>query len=41
VLQAVEHEAREAFKYAGVAIFGPHQSLDALLQAAKDRSVRS
>ncbi len=30
VLTSVEHEAREAFKYKGMAIFGPHFDVDAL-----------
>ncbi len=30
LLTAVEHEAREAFKYKGQAIFGPHYDVDKL-----------
>lgn len=30
VLTSVEHEAREAFKYRGRAVFGPHFDVDAL-----------
>lgn len=30
VLAAVEHEAREDFRYKGVAIFGPHLDVEAL-----------
>lgn len=30
VLTAIEHEAREAFKYRGRPIFGPHFDVDAL-----------
>ena len=30
VLTAVEHEAREHFKYEGLAIFGPHYDVDKL-----------
>lgn len=32
VLTAVEHEAREEFKYKGQAIFNPHWDVEALLQ---------
>lgn len=32
VLACEEHEAREAFKYMGAAVFGPHFSVDALVQ---------
>lgn len=35
VLTAVEHEAREAFTYQGVALFQPHCSLEELVQAAR------
>ena len=31
VLAAEEHEAREAFKYRGHAIFGPHLDIEALV----------
>lgn len=34
-LMAVEHEAREDFKYQGYRIYGPHASLDALTANAK------
>ena len=30
ILTAVEHEAREAFKYRGRAVFGPHINVDVL-----------
>jgi hypothetical protein len=36
VLTSVEHEAREAFKYCGHAIFGPHLDVDKLLQLHVD-----
>lgn len=32
VLAAEEHEAREQFKYAGVALFGPHLNVEELLR---------
>lgn len=35
VMTAVEHEAREAFKYSGEAIFGPHFNVDGLWMMAK------
>lgn len=35
-LMAIEHEARESFKYKGHAIFGPHFDVEALLALAKD-----
>lgn len=34
VLTAEEHEARERFMYKGVAVFGPHIDIDAMLEAA-------
>lgn len=34
VLTSVEHEAREQFKFNGVAVFGPHLRLSALSNAA-------
>jgi hypothetical protein len=34
VLTSQEHEAREAFKYRGKAIFGPHFDVDSLHQIA-------
>jgi hypothetical protein len=36
VLTSVEHEARESFKYCGHAIFGPHLSVEKLLQLHLD-----
>ncbi len=33
-LAAEEHEAREAFKYQGRALFGPHLTMQGLLRAA-------
>lgn len=33
VLTAEEHEAREQFRYDGVAIFGPHLDVDAMVAA--------
>lgn len=38
VLAAEEHEAREAFKYRGAAIFGPHFDVDALHELARGRN---
>lgn len=35
VLTAVEHEAREQFRYKGAAIFGPHMDLDKLVELSK------
>lgn len=35
VLQAVEHETRENFRYRGKAVFGPHIDVDALVEASK------
>lgn len=35
-LAAVEHEAREKFKYKGAAIFGPHFNVDRLATLAED-----
>jgi hypothetical protein len=35
VLTALEHEAREAFKYKGFAIFGPHHDVNAMLNIAQ------
>lgn len=32
----IEHEGREAFKYEGKRIFGPHISIDALLKVAEE-----
>jgi hypothetical protein len=34
VLTALEHEAREEFRFDGRAIYGPHFSLEALAEAA-------
>lgn len=36
----VIHEARESFKYKGVAIFGPHFDADALVEIADRLEVR-
>lgn len=36
-ITAVEHRAREAFKYRGRRIFGPHFDVDALHQICADR----
>lgn len=33
-----EHEAREAFRYKGARIFGPHLDLDALREFAKKKA---
>ena len=43
VLTAIEHEAREQFKYQGQAIFGPHFNVNDLvaLAAAGSKDVRS
>ncbi len=41
VLTAIEHEAREQFKYKGVAIFQPHINPDALVEIAVQKMVRS
>lgn len=35
VLTSVEHEAREAFKYRGYPIFGPHYDVDQLVELWK------
>lgn len=35
VLTSLEHEAREQFKYRGVAVYGPHHDLDKLVQFVK------
>lgn len=37
VLTAVEHETREAFRYRGRAIFGPHIDVDALHRLVGDK----
>lgn len=37
VLTAVEHEARETFRYRGTAIFGPHFDVDRLAEFARRR----
>lgn len=37
VLTAEEHEAREAFRYKGAKIFGPHMDVDALAEFARSR----
>lgn len=41
ILAYVEHEAREGFYYKGRRIFGPHISLDALMEAAVQTEVRA
>ncbi len=38
VLTAIEHEAREQFKYKGQAIFGPHFNVNDLVELAKSGS---
>lgn len=40
VLTAAEHEAREKFKYKGHAVFGPHISVERLLEACVELEVR-
>jgi len=40
VLTALEHEARESFTYKGVALFGPHIDVKALLQCAERQDRR-
>jgi hypothetical protein len=40
VLAWYEHEAREAFKFRGQAIFNPHLSLEALCKRAGDTETR-
>lgn len=40
VLAWYEHEAREAFKYRGLAIFNPHIALDELVARAEKIEVR-
>lgn len=40
VLAWYEHEAREAFKFQGEAIFNPHLSLQALIERAEQQEVR-
>lgn len=40
VLTALEHEAREEFQFQGITLFQPHTTLSALLQAAKEQSLR-
>ena len=39
VLAAVEHEAREQFKWKGQPIYRPHYSLDALYDISKKNAV--
>lgn len=39
VLTSVEHEAREAFKYRGHAIMGPHFDVDALVGICIDKKL--
>lgn len=36
VLTAVEHEAREAFRYREQAIFGPHHDVEALVRFCRE-----
>lgn len=38
VLTALEHEARESFKFEGAAVYGPHLDIHALKALAQDRS---
>ena len=38
VLAAEEHEAREAFRYKGSKIFGPHFDVDVLVELAKKKA---
>jgi len=38
VMTALEHEARENFKYRGAAIFGPHFDVERLVSLAADES---
>lgn len=40
VLTAEEHEAREQFLYRGLAVFGPHIDVDALVAIAERKEVR-
>ena len=40
VLTAEEHEAREKFLYDGMAVFGPHIDLEALVDAAQITKLR-
>ncbi len=40
-LAAEEHEAREAFTYKGHVLFGPHISIDRLLEVADDIQMRA
>jgi hypothetical protein len=40
ILTAVEHEARESFTYKGVAVFGPHLDVDALVEIHSRHDVR-
>jgi 16S rRNA C967 or C1407 C5-methylase (RsmB/RsmF family) len=41
VFSAVEHEAREEFRYRGRAVFGPHIDVDALHEIADHADVRT
>ncbi len=41
VLTALEHEAREDFRYKGRAIFGPHLDIEVLFDVADRKVVRS
>jgi len=40
VLTALEHEAREQFTYRGVALFGPHVDVRALIVCAEQQDRR-
>jgi hypothetical protein len=40
VITALEHEAREQFKYKGVAVLQPHMDLDMLVQQAQQKVMR-
>jgi hypothetical protein len=41
VMQAMEHEIRETFRYKGKNILGPHIAIDALVNVADTREVRA
>ena len=41
ILAYVEHEAREGFYYKGKRLFGPHITLEALMEAADHTEVRA
>lgn len=40
ILTALEHEAREQFKYKGRALFGPHLDVNALMEIADKTQMR-